>query len=67
MEQKQVEGYISASTFSDIYYIVRKARGKDWTLDFLSWIVNVTLLGVNDEAVRIGSMSLLRLSQKLSF
>ena len=41
VEQKQVEGYISASSFSDIYYIVRKARGKDWALDFLNWIVTL--------------------------
>jgi predicted nucleic acid-binding protein len=54
VEQKQIEGYVSASTFSDIYYIVRKARGKDWTIDFLNWIVNFCQVAtVNDEAVRI--------------
>ena len=35
VEQKQVEGYISASTFSDLYYIVRRGRGREWTLNFL--------------------------------
>lgn len=55
VEQKQIEGYVSASTFSDIYYIVRKARGKEWTIDFLNWIVNFCQIAtVNDEAVRIG-------------
>jgi predicted nucleic acid-binding protein len=32
-EQKQIEGYISASTVSDLYYILRKGKGRDWTLD----------------------------------
>lgn len=27
IEQRQIEGYISASTFSDLYYIIRRARG----------------------------------------
>ena len=54
VEQKQIEGYVSASTLSDIYYIVRKARGKDWTIDFLNWIVNFCQIAtVNDEAVRM--------------
>lgn len=30
--QQQLEGYISASTISDIYYIVRKEKGKVLTL-----------------------------------
>lgn len=33
--QKQIEGYLSASTWSDIYYIIRKQKGRDLTLDFL--------------------------------
>lgn len=35
VEQGQVEGYISASTFGDLYYIIRKARGRDWLLNYL--------------------------------
>jgi predicted nucleic acid-binding protein len=35
VEQSQIEGYISASTFSDLYYLVRKARGREWTGDYL--------------------------------
>jgi predicted nucleic acid-binding protein len=32
VEQGQVEGYISASTFSDLYYIIRRAiiYSKNW-------------------------------------
>ena len=32
IEKGTIAGYISASTFSDLYYIIRKARGRDWTL-----------------------------------
>lgn len=39
VEQRQVEGYISASTFGDLYYIIRKARGRDWTLNYLMQLV----------------------------
>lgn len=35
VEQQQIEGYLSASTFSDLYYIIRKAKGHSWTLQFL--------------------------------
>ena len=40
IEQKQIEGYICASTFTDLFYILRKPRGKEWTLDFLSNLAN---------------------------
>ncbi|WP_354635678.1 PIN domain-containing protein [Planktothricoides raciborskii] len=54
VEQKEIEGYVSPSILSDIYYIVRKARGKDWTIDFLNWLVNVCQIAtVNDEAIRV--------------
>lgn len=35
VEEAQIQGYISASTSSDLYYIIRRDRGRDWTLDFL--------------------------------
>ena len=34
-EAAQIQGYVSASTFSDLYYIIRRDKGRDWTLDFL--------------------------------
>lgn len=53
VEQRQFEGYISASTFSDIYYIVRKGRGREWTRDFLIWLVSCCQIGtVNDIVIR---------------
>ena len=41
VEQKQIEGYICASTFTDLFYILRKPRGKEWTLDFLRKLANL--------------------------
>ena len=35
IEQEQVEGYVSASTFGDLYYIIRKVRGREWTVNYL--------------------------------
>jgi predicted nucleic acid-binding protein len=50
-ETGQIEGYISASTFSDLYYIVRKARGKDWTLQFLQQMAGICQIATVDRAV----------------
>jgi predicted nucleic acid-binding protein len=34
-EQKLIIGYVSASTISDIYYIIRKSKSKELALEFL--------------------------------
>lgn len=34
-EQKLIIGYVSASTISDIYYIIRKSKNKELALEFL--------------------------------
>ncbi len=39
VEQGQIEGYISASSFGDLYYIIRKDKGRDLTLEFLRNII----------------------------
>jgi predicted nucleic acid-binding protein len=39
IEKGTIAGYISASTFSDLYYIIRKARGRDWTLTYLKQLI----------------------------
>jgi predicted nucleic acid-binding protein len=54
VEQERIEGCISASTVSDLYYIIRKARGQEWTLDFLNWLVAYCHIAtVNEEAIQI--------------
>ena len=51
---KRVKGYISASSFSDIYYIVRKAKGRDLTLDFLERMATLCqIASVNQAAIEM--------------
>ncbi|MGK7948802.1 MAG: type II toxin-antitoxin system VapC family toxin [Xenococcaceae cyanobacterium] len=40
-EQQQILGYVSASTISDLYYIIRKITGKELALEF---VVNLTTI-----------------------
>ncbi|MHC5723755.1 MAG: type II toxin-antitoxin system VapC family toxin [Nostoc sp.] len=39
VEEGQIEGYICASSFSDLYYIIRKDKGRNLALEFLREIV----------------------------
>ena len=48
IEQKQIIGYVSASTVSDLYYIMRKPRGKEWTLKFLKQLSNFCQIATID-------------------
>ncbi|MCL6754818.1 PIN domain-containing protein [Nostoc sp. CCCryo 231-06] len=41
VEQGQIEGYISASSFGDIYYIIRKQKGRHLAVEFLREIVSI--------------------------
>ena len=47
---QQVAGYISASTFSDIYYIIRKQKGRESTWDFLKRIVTFCQVATVDRS-----------------
>lgn len=51
VEQGQVEGYISASTVSDLYYVIRRARGREWTIDFLRRLVTFCQIATVDRTV----------------
>ncbi|MBE9242539.1 type II toxin-antitoxin system VapC family toxin [Synechocystis salina] len=50
-EEGKIKGHLSASTISDIFYIVRKVRGKDWTLDFLKRLIDFCEVLPVDQAV----------------
>lgn len=50
-EQAQIEGFVSASTMSDLHYIIRKQKGQDWSLDFLKRLVTVCQVATVDQAV----------------
>jgi predicted nucleic acid-binding protein len=54
IEKGTIAGYISASTFSDLYYIIRKARGRDWTLTYLKQLITFCQIAtVNQAAIRM--------------
>lgn len=50
VEQRQVEGYVSASTFGDLYYIMRRGRGRDWTLNYLRRLITFCQVATVNEA-----------------
>jgi len=51
VEEGQIQGYVSASTFSDLYYIIRRDKGRDWTLDFLRQLATICQLATVDNSV----------------
>jgi predicted nucleic acid-binding protein len=51
LEQGRFEAYVSASTFSDLYYIIRKQRRHEWTLTFLTRLVSVCQIATVDQTV----------------
>ncbi|KIA92194.1 hypothetical protein OC25_18095 [Pedobacter kyungheensis] len=47
-----VNGYILASTFTDIYYICKKNIGHDRTIDILTTLIGtVNILGINHDTI----------------
>ncbi|MGL5834959.1 MAG: type II toxin-antitoxin system VapC family toxin [Waterburya sp.] len=50
-EQKQILGYVSASTISDIYYIIRKSKSKELALEFLLNLSVFCQIAVVDSSV----------------
>ena len=50
-EEAQIQGYVSASTFSDIYYIIRRDKGRDWTLDILRQLATFCQVATVDNSV----------------
>ncbi|MGB6300747.1 MAG: PIN domain-containing protein [Rivularia sp. (in: cyanobacteria)] len=58
VEQQRIEGYISASTFSDLYYIIRKSKGHTWTIQFLQGIATFCQVAtVNQATISMGLAS----------
>jgi len=51
VEQGALEGYVSASTFTDLYYLIRKARGKEWAIDFLVRLLAFCQIATVDQRV----------------
>jgi predicted nucleic acid-binding protein len=53
VEQGQIEGYISASTISDLYYLIRKQKGRDLTIEFLQEILTFCQIATVNQAAII--------------
>lgn len=50
--ENTIQSYISATTITDIYYIVKKQKNKDEALDFLNNLIDfVSISDVNREVV----------------
>ncbi len=50
-EQGLITGHISASTCSDLYYIIKKQRRKTWTMDFLNRLFSFCQIATVNSAV----------------
>ena len=50
-EEAQIQGYVSASTFSALYYIIRRDKGRDWTLEFLRQLATFCQVATVDNSV----------------
>ena len=50
IEQGQINGYVCASTFSDLYYLIRKQRGRDWALNFLTQLSSICQVATVNQA-----------------
>lgn len=51
VEQGTLEGYISASTFTDLYYLICRARGRDWALNFLTRLLTFCHIATVDQTI----------------
>ena len=51
VEEGEIQGYVSASTFSDLYYIIRRDKGRDWTLDFWRQLATFCQVATVDNSV----------------
>ncbi len=51
IEQQKIQGYISATTFSDLYYILRKTKGKEWAYKFLNRLTTLCQINPIDDRV----------------
>ncbi|GAP95085.1 type II toxin-antitoxin system VapC family toxin [Leptolyngbya sp. NIES-2104] len=58
IEQGGAEGFVSATTYSDLYYIIRKTQGHDWTLEFLRRLARICQIAAIDQTVIASALSL---------
>ena len=52
IDRKIIEGYITASTVTDIYYISKKEKGHNTTLEFITHLIKIVdVIGVDKEII----------------
>lgn len=52
IDEKEISGHVSASTISDIYYISRKEKGHQATIDFISDLIEIMdIVGVDRDTI----------------
>jgi predicted nucleic acid-binding protein len=52
IDEKIIQGYITASTITDIYYISKKVKGHDLALEFISNLIEVVeVIGVDKNII----------------
>ena len=52
IDRKEIIGYVTATTITDIYYIAKKERGHESTLAFISDLIEVvSVVGVDRNAI----------------
>lgn len=57
VEQGTLEGFVSASTFTDLYYLIRRARGRDWAIHFLTQLLTFCHTATVDQSVIANALS----------
>jgi predicted nucleic acid-binding protein len=58
IDHKELQGYISASTITDIFYVIRKKIGKEMALQYLQDLLEVVdILPVNKDTIHAALVS----------
>ncbi len=57
IEQGKIEGFVSATTLTDIYYILRKQKGKEWSFEFLHRLTKLCKINPITEKIVINALN----------
>lgn len=57
IEQDKIQGFLSATTVTDIYYILRKRKGKEWTFKFLKRLTNLCRINPITEEIILQALN----------
>lgn len=52
IDERKISGHVTASTISDIYYISKKEKGHQMTIDFISNLIEILeVIGVDKDTI----------------